>query len=114
MYYEIVNQKGKFKLRKEDTRHVVKVLEATNHWDALEEANKKYPDDWISSCIDGSVGDLILAIEFVDMVDTGCFLDYDGFGYAYDKDFNKLDYMVYPSEISKIPPEAEYVLWFNR
>lgn len=108
----VKKHKGVFKLYAEFSDKATKILEADNHWDALEEAEDLYPDAWIDSKIDNSEGRLMKWEDYQDCVDCGGFIDDDGYGYSYDKDLNFIK-NVRPS-LKKKPEGAAFVLWFNR
>lgn len=53
--------------------------------------------------------------EFLDAVDSECFIDYDGYGYAVIDGVTRREYVVSPSTARQdIPPEATHVEWYNR
>lgn len=113
MEFAVIKEKnGVFNLYPEFSKEERKVLQSTNHWDALREAEKIYPNVWIEVEIGGYTGDLITYDDYQESVDCDGFTDYDGYGYSYDKDFKFLK-NVHPSMKQK-PKGAEYVLWFNR
>lgn len=64
--------------------------------------------------------DLIELKDFIEYVQEGGFIDYDGNGcWATDKYYlNKFDLHVYPSQIRNgetVPPDwATHVVWYNR
>ncbi len=53
--------------------------------------------------------------EFVDMCESGCFIDYDGFGY-YSDGTTESDNKVYPSDIvgGEVDRDWTHVVWYNR
>lgn len=108
----VKKDKGLFKLYKEFSKQAKKILKADNLWDAIEEAEKLYPDAWIECRIGDSTGHLMKWEDYKASVGYGGFTDYDGYGYAYDKDFNFIK-NVRPS-LKNTPKEAAFVLWFNR
>ena len=60
-------------------------------------------------------GDLMALEEFVECVNSGGFIDYDGTGYyATDKEYSEIEAI--PSVIKKgvINKKFSHVLWFNR
>ena len=62
-----------------------------------------------------SYGNVIRLEEFIEICETGGFIDYDGSG-EYVKDGKKSNITVLPSDIKagKIRKEFDSVIWFNR
>ena len=64
-----------------------------------------------------SYGDLIPIDKFLESVDNGCFIDYDGYGY-WSTTTHQLNDKVYPSRVKSgqtVPPQwATHVSWMNR
>ena len=64
--------------------------------------------------IDNDCGDLIERQDFIENVEAGCFIDYDGYGHPVKDELVDESFYVYPSEIEKLPKDCTHVLWFNR
>ncbi len=68
--------------------------------------------------IDPDCGDLMTIKAFLKNVETGMFIDYDGYGNWATKTHILSNKIVTPSDFSKrkaIPPKgATHVLWYNR
>jgi hypothetical protein len=60
-------------------------------------------------------GDLMSLETFVSNVESGCFIDYDGYG-VYVKDGKQSNIDIYPSDVKNncIREDFSSVLWFNR
>ena len=59
-------------------------------------------------------GDAMTVEEFKDDVNTGCLIDYDGFGHPM-KDGKMAGHLdIYPSRVDIIPEDATHIIWFNR
>jgi hypothetical protein len=58
--------------------------------------------------------DVYTVKEFLDCVNAGGFIDYDGFGFPV-KD-KKADTSIYikPSKCNEIPQDATHIVWYNR
>lgn len=53
--------------------------------------------------------------EFLECVDGGFFIDYDGYGYAVIDGIARREYVVSPSTARQdIPVEATHIEWYNR
>lgn len=59
-------------------------------------------------------GDVFPLDEFVEMVESGFFIDYDGHGYPVKNNLVNNDIIVKPSKIDEIPKDATHIIWFNR
>jgi len=61
------------------------------------------------------IGDLMSVEDYLENVEAGGFIDYDGYGYPVtDGEYNS-DIRIFPSEYDKnIPEHATHILWFNR
>lgn len=59
--------------------------------------------------------DVYTVEEFINQCKAGAFTDYDGDGNPVLADKTILDHIcVMPSMLYNIPPEATYVIWYNR
>jgi len=60
-------------------------------------------------------GDVMLLKHFIECVDCGGFIDYDGFGY-YVKDNQESDIEIYPSDVkhNMVRKDFDTIIWFNR
>lgn len=58
-------------------------------------------------------GDLMTVEEFRAAVAAGYFNDYDGNGEA-SNGTHVGTWIIYPSEVDKIPPGVTHVVWFNK
>ena len=66
-----------------------------------------------------SLGDLLTIEDWELFVKNGSFIDYDGFGYFANLEFENDDMEIYPSLVAKPEYEKEkanwtHVIWFNR
>jgi len=52
--------------------------------------------------------------EFLECVNCGAFIDYDGFGYPVKDKMADSSIMIYPSRIKDIPDDATHIVWYNR
>ena len=61
-------------------------------------------------------GDCFLISDFIDCVNNGSFIDYDGTGYWADEEGNKLGCIYCDSEwLKKNQPEkAKFIIWYNK
>ena len=60
-------------------------------------------------------GDLFTKKEWLEHVESRCFIDYDGYGYACKDGRVDREIQIYPSEVSKLDlSEVIHILWFNR
>jgi len=62
-------------------------------------------------------GDLFTLKEFIEDCESGCLIDYDGFGQYANKDGEVvIAGCVYPSDVDEglIDREQTHVLWYNR
>lgn len=77
-------------------------------------------DPWIDHKIQGYFGHLMLLKEWEEDCDHGVFIDYDGYGDLVDSHYNIITEFqsVCPSDYTdrkiQYPPEAKYILWYNR
>lgn len=93
-------------------------------FETIEEAEKwiqnKDPHCWIDHIIQGSLGHLMLLKDWEEDCDNFCFNDDDGFGDLVDSHYNTIYEFcsVSPSDYTngniQYPPEAKYILWYNR
>lgn len=62
-----------------------------------------------------SYGDVMSLEDFIDCVNSGSFIDYDGHGH-YVKENKETDIMIIPSDVkhNSIRKEFNEVIWFNR
>ncbi len=60
-------------------------------------------------------GDIMSLEDFIETVNDGGFIDYDGFG-KYVKDGKKSDIDIYPSDVkrNKVRKDFDTIIWFNR
>lgn len=59
--------------------------------------------------------DLMTVDEYIDCVDQGGFIDYDGCGYPVKDGLMDESIIIYPSDHRlKIPKDATHICWFNR
>ena len=60
-------------------------------------------------------GDVMSLKHFIECVDCGGFIDYDGFGY-YVKDNQESDIEIYPSDVkhNMVRKDFDTIIWFNR
>ena len=59
--------------------------------------------------------DMMTVSEFVECVDSGCFIDFDGFGYPSNGTHMDPNIHVNPSEVPDcIPSDATHIVWFNK
>jgi hypothetical protein len=60
-------------------------------------------------------GDVMSLVHFIECVDDGGFIDYDGHG-RYVKDGQETDILIYPSDVEhkSIRKEFDTIIWFNR
>ena len=58
--------------------------------------------------------DVYTVDEFREKVETGMFIDYDGFGYPVREGKADPDITVKPSRLDDIPADATHIVWFNR
>lgn len=63
----------------------------------------------------GTNGDLMPLQEFIECVEWGGFIDYDGWGYL-ATETGKSDIVIYPSEVEGyvLPEWCTHVLWYNK
>ncbi len=59
-------------------------------------------------------GDLMTVAEYLECVECGAFIDYDGFGYAVKDGMVDEETFMYPSQRHELPEDATHILWFNR
>jgi hypothetical protein len=53
--------------------------------------------------------------EFLELVECGAFIDYDGFGHPVRDSLSDEDIWVKPSTVkTSIPEDATHIVWFNR
>ena len=60
------------------------------------------------------LGEIMTVDNFRDAVAAGAFIDYDGFGYPVKNGKYDDDFVIIPSQVSKIPDDATHIMWFNR
>lgn len=58
-------------------------------------------------------GDLMTREEWLNAVETGFFIDYDGMGSPV-KDGKMMSGWVFPSQADMLPEDATHVVWFNK
>lgn len=59
-------------------------------------------------------GDLMTVEEFKTNVDSGAFIDYDGYGYPVHEGKINPKIIIKPSMVKSIPDLATHILWFNK
>jgi hypothetical protein len=76
--------------------------------------------------IDGHSGALMTREEWLEAVESGSFIDYDGMGdqvtadgkiVKFERDLREnynVGGWIYPSEALRILPETKYILWYNK
>jgi hypothetical protein len=82
----------------------------------LEELRRRNGDplDTVEYNVDAyDFGDVMTVPEFLDNVEAGGFIDYDGSGYPM-KDGKVALHPIYPSIVHLIPRDATHIIWFNR
>lgn len=52
--------------------------------------------------------------EFKELVNSGGFIDYDGYGYPVRDKMADESIVIQPSRLEKIPQDATHIVWFNR
>lgn len=58
---------------------------------------------------------LVLTVkDFLEEVECGMYIDYDGSGFPVKEGLVDISLNVYPSEIEKIPTDADHIVWFNK
>lgn len=81
-------------------------------------AKTTYDTPWIDHVIDGYQGHLMTLEDWKESCDDGGFIDYDGYGDLVTEDYTLLGETTRPSAHTKrkrdYPPEAKYILWYNR
>lgn len=58
--------------------------------------------------------DVFTVEEFLSYVKGGMLTDYDGLGHPITHGAIDINLKIYPSDTSKIPEEAEQIIWFNK
>ena len=58
--------------------------------------------------------DVYTVEEFRAFVESGAFIDYDGFGHPVRDGLSDEGIVVQPSRVDEIPADATHVVWFNR
>lgn len=58
--------------------------------------------------------DVYTVAEFLEVVKSGGFIDYDGHGHPVKDGKADESIVVLPSKASEIPSDATHVVWFNR
>jgi len=58
--------------------------------------------------------DVYTVEEFKNCVESGAFIDDDGYGYPVKDKKSDSSIIINPSEINMIPPDATHIIWFNR
>jgi hypothetical protein len=60
-------------------------------------------------------GTLFTVSDYLDMVECGGFIDYDGFGHPSSGTHEDPRHIIKPSDgATKIPPQATHICWYNR
>jgi hypothetical protein len=62
----------------------------------------------------GDEDDVYTVQGFRRIVQAGGFVDSDGFGYPVRDGLADTDRVIKPSKISRLPPDATHVVWYNR
>jgi hypothetical protein len=52
--------------------------------------------------------------EFLKCVETGAFIDYDGFGHPVRDGLADPTIWIKPSRVKEIPADATHIVWYNR
>ena len=66
------------------------------------------------------IGDHLMTMEeWLECVDCGGFIDYDGYGYLSDGKLKYPDHQIWPSDVERLgdkfnPKQFTHVVWFNR
>jgi hypothetical protein len=58
--------------------------------------------------------DVYTVEDFLSLVQTGMFIDDDGFGHPVQNELADVDIDVYPSDPLSIPLDATHIVWYNR
>ena len=61
-----------------------------------------------------SEDDVYTVEEFKRNVNSGAFIDYDGFGYPVKDNLADPEIWIKPSQINLIPKDATHIVWYNR
>ena len=88
-------------------------IEETEKW--IRETDSDRP--WIDHVIGISTGHLMLIEDWKEDCDQGAFIDYDGYGELISESYEFVENgFVRPSTRNEkhYPPEAKYILWYNR
>jgi hypothetical protein len=62
----------------------------------------------------GDEDDVYTVQGFREIVESGGFTDYDGYGHPVRDSLADLRRVIKPSRVNKIPKDATHVVWFNR
>ena len=62
----------------------------------------------------GDEDDVYTVKEFKEMVKSGGFIDYDGYGHPVKNKMCNPDIIVKPSKVKDIPEDATHVVWYNK
>jgi len=62
----------------------------------------------------GSDDDVYTVKEFRECVETGAFIDYDGFGNPVKNRLCDPDIMVFPSSVELISEDTTHIVWYNK
>lgn len=65
-------------------------------------------------CHPPSEDDVYTVTEFLEFVDSGAFIDYDGYGNPVKDNKADLTKIIKPSMVNKIPKDATHIVWYNR
>ena len=65
-------------------------------------------------CGPDSEDDVYTVEEFKACVESGAFIDYDGFGHPVKDSMADPTVVVYPSRVSEIPSDATHIVWYNK
>lgn len=75
----------------------------------------KYTEEMYRESNGEIMGDLMTVNEYLENVECGGFIDYDGHGHPVKDNMEDGNLYVYPSQGDQnIPMDATHVVWFNR
>lgn len=95
-----------------------KIEDAANWIRETYVAKTPYDTPWIDHKIDNHHGYLMTLEEWKASCEEGGFIDYDGYGDLVAEDYTMIGETTRPSAHTKrkkvYPPEAKYILWYNK
>jgi hypothetical protein len=80
-------------------------------WIALYNACDPHPVEY--NMKPAPYGDIMPLSEWLEAVNTGGFIDYDGSGYPM-RDGNMSSFCIKPSRAALVPPDATHIQWYNK